>query len=442
MRKAPKKNYMSFVLATLVACGGQAVEELDELPFGFEGSTINTLITEPALFQAEIQDSRDAWVAIHRGDLTEAVALSGEALANSRARAAAELSSLHYRLAQIQAEALVSLAETQSPTARGTALSLLSHIAIHEMSDAGFSYNFNLEGDYPWLTEALDSNVDHVSAAAVYLHPENQAIPVEDNPFLQRLSMHGEAIEARDTGSLQALYEAVRAPLWELGSIRLYDPQTHFTLGNIYQLEAEKHQVTGLSSALFSPCPNQISAQSSSNPNVLRNGDTCADQLIEIGLESGVVSAMLEGEDDLQTARTLVHHVDEVLDGWRNVALRTASPDGAALLTSLSLVENLRAKLLVSVAGNLLNLERPHQALAIAQATLDITNPREVSSTNPALLFAVLAHAQLRTGHTREALDALEVLSENFPSVITVDETVGDLAVVEGLHRIGDSKEL
>ena len=57
------------------------------------------------------------------------------------------------------------------------------------------------------------------------------------------------------------------------------------------------------------------------------------------------------------------------------------------------------------------------------------------------LLFAVLATANLQTGHTREALDALQVLVGPWPEVTGLDELVGDLAVLEGIHRSGDSRE-
>jgi len=60
---------------------------------------------------------------------------------------------------------------------------------------------------------------------------------------------------------------------------------------------------------------------------------------------------------------------------------------------------------------------------------------------NPPTLFAVSAAANLRTGRTREALDALEVLVGAYPEIKGLDETVGDLAVLQGLDRAGDSRE-
>jgi hypothetical protein len=440
MRIAPQSSCALLTLATLLACGGEPVAEITVLPpVGYEGSTIDTLVRNPSLFQSEIQDSRAAWVAFHSGNLPEAIAFTGDEYSNPRGRAAAEMAALHFRLAQVQTEALVTLANSQVDVGRPSALPLFAHIAQAELTNAGFSSS---EGDdSSWLSVSMGSTLPEVAEAASLLSSDH--LGDSGNPIADRYLSHQTERESVELSHSSPLYDAVNLPLWELGSIKLYDPQTHFTFGLIYQMEAERLQSSGLSAALFSPCPNGEAARvSNEERQELRHGINCADQISAIGVDEDFISAMMDGEDDLQTARTLVHQVDERLDEWSAAAVRTASPDGVALLTSLSLVESFRAKLLVSVAADLLNKGRPRQALAIAQATLDITSPRMVSATNPALLFAVLAHAQLLTGHTREALDALEVLSETFPSVITVDETVGDLAVTEGLHRIGDSKEL
>ena len=57
-------------------------------------------------------------------------------------------------------------------------------------------------------------------------------------------------------------------------------------------------------------------------------------------------------------------------------------------------------------------------------------------------LYAVQATAQLRSGHVREALDSLHVLTgPPLSEAHGVDEIVGDLAILRGLDRQGDSKE-
>jgi hypothetical protein len=307
------------------------------------------------------------------------------------------------------------------------------------MTSAGFSS----AEDSPWLAESISSTLPEVAEAAAVISAAQIDANGSNNAIVGRYLWHQAQVESGEAPSSSQVFEILERPLWEQGAIRLYDPITHFTFGQLYLMEAERYVVSGLSAALFSACPNTEAAQASAGAiDDIRGGVSCRGSIAEIGVDAEVISAMLEGEDELQPAREFVHQVDEILDQWSIAAAAVSTPDGAALLTSLSLVESFRAKFLVSVASDLLNLGRPHQALAVAQATLDISNPRTVSATNPALLFAVLAHAHLRTGHTREALDALEVLSGTFPSVVTVDETVGDLAVVEGLHRIGDSKEL
>jgi len=47
----------------------------------------------------------------------------------------------------------------------------------------------------------------------------------------------------------------------------------------------------------------------------------------------------------------------------------------------------------------------------------------------------------MRLGRTREALDVLVLLEGGYPEVAPLKELVGDLAVLQGLDRQGDSKE-
>jgi hypothetical protein len=56
-------------------------------------------------------------------------------------------------------------------------------------------------------------------------------------------------------------------------------------------------------------------------------------------------------------------------------------------------------------------------------------------------LQAILIEAQLRTGHTREALDCIQPLLAAYPAATGLNEVLGDLAILQGLDRYGDSKE-
>jgi hypothetical protein len=100
-----------------------------------------------------------------------------------------------------------------------------------------------------------------------------------------------------------------------------------------------------------------------------------------------------------------------------------------------------RSQVLLAWARHALSNEKPAQALAYAQMAMDVEHGREIGPRNRSGLFAVTAEAHLKTGHTREALDALQILSEHYPSVEGIDETTGDLAILQGFGRQGDSKE-
>jgi hypothetical protein len=136
-----------------------------------------------------------------------------------------------------------------------------------------------------------------------------------------------------------------------------------------------------------------------------------------------------------------VRALDARLDAWEAEQVAAATPEGQALYRDLQLVPVYRSRLLVEQTRRALQDGRPHQALAIAQRALDVEHARSVGPINPPELFALLAEANLRTGRTREAKDALAVLLPGWPWLRGLDETLGDLAVLEGIGRGGDSKE-
>ena len=93
------------------------------------------------------------------------------------------------------------------------------------------------------------------------------------------------------------------------------------------------------------------------------------------------------------------------------------------------------------MADEALNQGHPKQAVVLVQYAMDLNAPRTLGPVNGPTHFAVLAQAHLESGHTREALDALEVLARSYPEAVGADEILGDLAILEGLDRQGDSKE-
>jgi hypothetical protein len=144
--------------------------------------------------------------------------------------------------------------------------------------------------------------------------------------------------------------------------------------------------------------------------------------------------------DEIDVARDEARRMMDALDAWRSQLSESASDDGRALLGDLRLVERFRQEWLVARARQALLNERPRQALALLQLARDVSDPGVGPQNTPDLL-ALTAEAELRNGHTREALDALQLVYDAHPEVFGLRELVGDLAVLEGLDRRGDSKE-
>lgn len=144
--------------------------------------------------------------------------------------------------------------------------------------------------------------------------------------------------------------------------------------------------------------------------------------------------------DDAGAAQTYIRALDARVEPLRRHLADTADADGQALLGELDPLTRWRQEHLVARARADLRAGRPHRArttLLLARSVSD----REIGPGNGPALLVLLAEANLRTGRTREALDALHVLARTRPEVRGLQETLGDLAVLEGLDRQGDSKE-
>jgi hypothetical protein len=247
-----------------------------------------------------------------------------------------------------------------------------------------------------------------------------------------------EMVDATLGLEVDALMEQARRPSYQSadGRVKIYDPLVFQALSQAHRAKLVEAPGQSLGWSLFSACPVQ---PESLNTSSAAHGYGCIQDglFAQLGLNTD-----LGDSDEAQTARELARQLDSRVDPWRQSLLNKASPDGKALLQDLNLVDIYRSRSLLSLAELSLDRDRPRQALALAQMAQDMSSPREIGPLNPPILFAILAEAQARTGHTREALDFLEVLGRAFPEVNGLDETVGDLAVLKGLNRQGDSKEL
>lgn len=146
-------------------------------------------------------------------------------------------------------------------------------------------------------------------------------------------------------------------------------------------------------------------------------------------------------EPTADAARERVASLDAQLDPWTRARTERADPQARELLEQLDLVGVYRSALLLGWARDALRAQHPEAALVYAQQAQDLSAPRALTPRNTAGLYVVLARAWLQVGHVREALDALSQLHDaGFPMDGLV-ETLSDLAVLEGLGRLGDSKE-
>ena len=270
---------------------------------------------------------------------------------------------------------------------------------------------------------------------------------VPPRPGLARVHLHALARQ----GTLDpVLTERSQDPLYTetKGELvrQFYDPQLHGTLAIYHAAAAGDHPLDGLAGLLFSSCASTESLADSYRQIL----DLAASAIADIQVTAGCTydpswqSLGLEAlgsTDDADAARTMARELQSGIDSWKEALAEDANADGMALLTELQLLDQAHSRILLSVAHHAMNTDRPRQAQALALLARDMSSPGRLGPRNPPSLFAILAESSLRTGHTREALDALEVLAHQLPEVHGLDETVGDLAVLETLGRRGDSKE-
>ncbi len=420
-------------LLTATGCAPEPEPVIEAGPL--DDSWVAQVVSDPSQFTAALGDARAAWAALHRSDLAAAASAGGPA----GVRAEVALADLHGDLAQLSALAWSATAETweaRTGLPEGSAISWFVGLAVLESGDA--------QRAAAWLTRASDADEAAVRQAASALLDVGGLGPVDagDNPLLRRYSAHlaarapgGDPAPLVASATRPVHSEAARGGLERV----FYDPQIHWTLADAWRPErgALPADLQGL---LFSPCltADDLAADRARQDGGGAPGSQCAraESWSALGLDTSPGA-----DDDAERARALVRSLDKVLDPWAARLAESATPEGRELLEGLRLVPVLRSQALLSLARQALEAEHPRQALAFAQLALDFENPRDLSPINAPGLFAVLAEANLRTGHTREALDALQVLVEVFPETAAVDEVVGDLAILQAMDRHGDSKE-
>lgn len=119
--------------------------------------------------------------------------------------------------------------------------------------------------------------------------------------------------------------------------------------------------------------------------------------------------------------------------------ISAASPEGRDILIDLDASQRFIQETLLQLASHQIANSAYHDALRTSQMTQDTSN--SLGPTNGPLLFTIQAEAQMYSGHTRDALHRIAPLTTSFPETKAMREWIGDLSVLKGLDRQGDSKE-
>lgn len=418
-------HFLAF--AALLGCSGEGMETADRATGPLDGGWPAELAADPAAFGTLVSSGRDGWIALHRGELHAAHAeLEGAA----RARTARELSLAYAdldRLADTAWPRTFALWQERSGLEAGSALPLVAALEALDRGDG--------QAARGWLEQAGEAQDPEVQALVAALKA-SEAGGLEPSGLEAGPSTCVDLqLRVRGSGAVETLGDCGTAPLVVEstaagGERRLYDPLVFRTLSEAWAVRAGEEAPQGeLATLIFSEhwtAADQAAALAGEVPPTL----------VALGLDRPPPSA-----DEVEWARERVRDLDRALDEWEASAHDAAGEDGKALLEDLDLVGVFRSRLLTSWAREALAADRPHQALAYAQLALDASSSRSVGPLNAPSLFVVLADANLRTGRTREALDSLQPLEPSWPTVHGLDETIGDLVILEGLTRLGDSKE-
>ena len=374
-----------------LGCGSGEQEPSVDEHFSLQ-NWVQTVAEQPTQFAESIASSREGWIALHAGQLADiSPAGSDSAIAY---RAHAEKAAFYYRLARITRYAWRMTSEAWSARPLPDQPKELS----------AFPTLANLSGRA--VGSAAPQEVPSGASDVLGLSA-SKALELAKKPT--QFTANGTPVQ--HPLAFQALY------LRHAESLAAVQPPE------------------GIQAVLFSGCavsPVATDPASSFPYNCLEEG-----LLGDLGF-----TAEFGAEDSAQIARELSRSLTERTDAWKASMMATGDPEGVGLVEDLLLVEIYRSRALIGLAQTALEQDRPRQALAFVQMAQDMSQSRTIGPVNTPLLNALLAEANLRTGHVREALEPLEVLSRSFPEVSGLDEIVGDLSVLQGLNRQGDSKEL
>jgi hypothetical protein len=424
-----------------------------------DGSWVDQIVENPQRFDDLASGpGRAGWIALHSNDLHAAVqGFSGDDAdsALGRGRALWELSQLYHAFAaagDLAWERSFATWSEKSAIPTGSALGYVAGLAALEQGDREVA-----EAWFRLCGAARDPDVARAAELVAAAEPGRTIAGDDLPPLVQRYNQHVQVRASGEVGSLAMVFdqplitELEERPDGTELSRAFYDPQLLRTLAIAYGVQASRAlggeepltalgqaPVDALSATLFGPVVNggALQAETSRAAEAPRTLGASSAALASLGLDSEIPDT-----DDADWARAQVRQLDTSLDGWAASAREGADPDALALLDQLQIVRIFRSRVLLAMGRKALLAEHPWQALAFAQLALDLESSRAINHINHPGLRAIIIEAQLRTGHTREALDAIQPLLGDYPALTGLDEVLGDLAILQGLDRYGDSKE-
>ncbi|MDG1482181.1 MAG: hypothetical protein P8R54_21495 [Myxococcota bacterium] len=381
--------------------------EVDPQPIAgpLDGGWPAALLARPASLSEAIAADREGWIRLHRNDLHGALERGGE----PGQRAAAALSQVEQDLALLSAavwERTFSTWDSRSGIPAGSAMPVIAALAAIEAEAPDRARS--------WLARGGDYSDPAVADLAAQLSVSLD--DVEGSGLAGCIAAHRLARAQQDLAPLSACPEGPLITEQTTGHSRtLYSPLIFGTLAAVHA--PREAPLEGLAGLLFSS-------------RWAAGDDGLAGTLTALGLTALT--------DDPQSARDLVRQLDAHLDAFSS-GTSAVSTEGAAVLDELQLVAGYRARLLTDLARR--HRDTPQVALALGQLALDVEHSRAVSTLNPPGLFVTLATASFQSGRSRAALEYLAPLASSWPEIVGLDETLSDLVVLEGLERLGDSKE-
>lgn len=414
---------------------------------------VSEVANDPESFAALTRDpgARAGWIAFHQHDYAGAITAFSAPGSPPVARGRAELAlAVLYRdlasLSGLVNEQLFVSWAARGGLPPGGDAPLVAALAA-SCSGSGKAAD--------WASE-VGAGPDQAIARALGRGEDPFAV-TSTGPFGRRMAIHREVLASGNPATLMAAATEPIVSVQEADFVRTFwDPCVYRTLSEVWLVRALDDIGTegaggpdqwrslgrlvasdaGLDTRLFAAWPSTAdlvsSLETAEEPGIL---GARSPSLQRLGL-----GAQDSTTDDAEGAKDEVGILELALEAFGKPLADGTESEGRTVIRDLGLVHRFRQEWLVVRAREALRAHQPRRASVFLDLGRDV-GARTLGPQNGPALFALTAQARLGLGHTREALDALHVLVAGHAEAIGLVETTGDLAVLQGIDRQGDSKE-